>query len=98
MLDADVQKVLVAIGANVTRLRKQKRMTQAQLAEAIDVETNFEQKIEYGTAVSSLSTIVRLAKALGVPVVALFRAAKPRKVGRGRPRGKTSRAGRVRSS
>jgi transcriptional regulator with XRE-family HTH domain len=95
--DDHISALLLTVGANVTRLRKQRGMTQAQLAEAIDVETSYEQKLEYGTAVPSLPALVRLAAALKVPLAALFRASKPRKARAGRPRAtKATRVGAAR--
>jgi transcriptional regulator with XRE-family HTH domain len=95
VVDEDTQTLLRAIGANVTRLRKSRGMTQAQLAEAIDVETNFLQKIEYGTGVPSLSTVARLARVLRVPAAALFRAGRARSARAGRPRAKKKSAARA---
>lgn len=84
--DTDTNEVLETIGANVTRLRKRAGLTQAALAEAVGCETSYMQKIEYGTAMPTLKTLVQVARSLAVPVAALFRATKARPVGRGRPR------------
>jgi transcriptional regulator with XRE-family HTH domain len=61
-------------------------MTQAQLAEAVDCEPSYLQKLEYGSAAASLVMVARLAKHLRAPAATLFRAAKPRRARRGRPR------------
>lgn len=57
------------IGRNVSALRRQRGMTQEQLAEKMGVETSFIGQIEAPNMAKSISldTLFRLARALGVP-------------------------------
>jgi transcriptional regulator with XRE-family HTH domain len=56
----------------VKRLRKQRDLTQAALAKRVGVHRIYVAQIEAGTKTPSLSTLAKLAKALGVPVTALL--------------------------
>ncbi len=55
---------LKQIGQNVKQLRKQTKMTQAQLAERIDKSTNHIAHIEGGAAKMSLDTLLAICYAL----------------------------------
>ncbi len=88
MRDEETARVAEHIGANVRALRVARGLSQEQLAERIEREPNYLQKIEYGAAIPSIPTLVRLARILGVPVGRLFQ---PRRAGRrpvGRPKGR----------
>ena len=52
--------------ANLSKLRKQLRYTQREVAELADLNPNYYAKVERGTSVPSLKTIYKLAKALKV--------------------------------
>jgi transcriptional regulator with XRE-family HTH domain len=54
------------LGVRIRALRELKRLTQAELAEAADVTTNYVGVLERGQKVPTLETLVALAKALGV--------------------------------
>jgi transcriptional regulator with XRE-family HTH domain len=83
--DTDTRAVLIALGANIARLRKKGGLTQAALAERLGCEPSFVQKLEYGDGTPSLPMLVRIAKQFGVKVGVLFRDAKPAPVKKGRP-------------
>lgn len=75
--DAEV-KALVAelqeeFGKRIHFLRRHLDLTQEQLAEAIKKSTNTISMIETGRSGASFPTIARLAKALNVKVIDLFR-------------------------
>lgn len=53
------------IGKNVRVLRKQKRLTQAGLAEKAGISTSFLGHIERGSRVASLETLVSISEILG---------------------------------
>ena len=57
--------LLKAFGANVRRLRFQGGLTQAKLAERVDVELRTVQKFESGEINPPLTTLVRIQAALG---------------------------------
>ena len=60
-----------AMGGRIRQLRKQKRMTQAELAEKVRISTSFMGHIERGTRIASLETLVNLSDALEVSLDAL---------------------------
>lgn len=55
-----------ALGQKVRLLRKQKNMTQEQLAECVGISASFLGHIERGTRVASLETLVALCQTLQV--------------------------------
>lgn len=59
-------------GANLRHYRKAKRLTQADLADKVELSTEMISKIERGIAAPSFSTIERLSEILGVPEVVFF--------------------------
>lgn len=58
----------VLIGLRIKELRIQKRMSQATLAEHIDMSATFISHIEAAKKQASLESLVRIANALGVTV------------------------------
>lgn len=60
------------LASNVYRLRKERGLTQEQLAEAVGVRQPRIAEVERGDANPRLLTLSRLAFALGVPVAALL--------------------------
>ncbi len=63
---------VAAFGLEVRQLRKARRMTLAQLAEASGVSLSHVSAIERGTVNASLDKVTRLADALSVPVAWFF--------------------------
>jgi len=62
----------ILVGRNVQELRKRARLTQAELAERIDVSPEFLSRVERGLKSPSLETVEKIAKALGLQVKELF--------------------------
>lgn len=56
------------LGMNIKKLRKQKKLTQQQLADKIHKGINFTGKIEVAYAKPSLDTIIEIADALAITV------------------------------
>lgn len=54
-----------AMGDRIRKARKEKRMTQEQLAEAAEISTQFVGHIERGTKVPSVKTLHEICQALG---------------------------------
>jgi len=73
---AEVDPPFVLAG-NVYALRRERGLTQAQLAEAVGVHQPRIAEIERGDANPRLDTLAKLARALGVPVAALLHAEAP---------------------
>ncbi len=86
MLEAERQKLLEHIAANVRRLRQQREVTQAVLAERVGVDTRTVQNVECAAVDVTATTLVSIARELGVNVGALVRPARFSKAKRGRPR------------
>ncbi len=60
------------LGRHIQKLRKQKGLTQEQLAEKVRVSEKYIQFIEGATRIPSLKTLYRIANHLGVKVSELF--------------------------
>lgn len=74
---------LDSIGRRVAELRKERRWSQAVLAERMKLSAKYVQRIEAGRENLTVESLLRLADALGVDVVALFETpTMQRKVGR----------------
>lgn len=58
----------VEIGSKIRRLRKRAKLTISQLAELSDLDVSFLNHLELGKRNPTLGTLVKLAKALHVPV------------------------------
>jgi transcriptional regulator with XRE-family HTH domain len=69
----DSAEVCRAVGARARELRLDLGLTMAKFAEQAGLSLGMLSKIEHGQTAPSLSTLVRLASAAGVPVTALFR-------------------------
>ena len=69
--------LLLSLGSHVSELRKQKNLTQAQLAELIQVEPETVSRLERGVAAPSIQRLVILAQALDVSVSRLLTASSP---------------------
>ncbi len=62
----------LAIGLNILHYRKEKGLTQMQLAEKCNISRNFMQRIETATSSCTVNTLIDIADALGVPLKKLF--------------------------
>jgi len=89
MRQPQIESVLQSIAANIRRLRLRRGLTQAQLAEAAEIETRYVQTLETGKANPSAAILVQVGHALGVDAGQLFRAATPVRRPTGHPRGRT---------
>ena len=64
-MDKKLRKI---IGSNLKNERKKQRYTQADIAEAVDVSTNYYATIERGTAIPSLVTLFEIIEFLQVEI------------------------------
>lgn len=62
----------VKIGLNIAYYRKERGLTQLDLAEMSDISRNHLQKVETGNGSASVDTLFNIASALNIPVVKLF--------------------------
>jgi DNA-binding XRE family transcriptional regulator len=60
------------VGANIARLRKQRGMTQVALAAATDMQAPNLSRLEAGRHVPTLDVLLRIARALDVPLPTLL--------------------------
>lgn len=58
---------------NIKRIRKEKKISQEMLAEACETSTSYIGLLETYRNIPKLSTIERIAEALNVPAIELFR-------------------------
>jgi len=58
----------VKLGKNLKRIRTQKGISQGDIARALKVGRSFITNIENGKTNSTLATIAKIAKTLGVPI------------------------------
>lgn len=64
--------IWLAIGLNILHYRKEKGLTQEQLAEKCSISRTYMQKIETAACSCSLDTLIDIAGALDVPLKKLF--------------------------
>ncbi|WP_030659693.1 MULTISPECIES: helix-turn-helix domain-containing protein [Streptomyces] len=62
------------IGARIRAARTDAGLTQEALAERVGIDNKTVHRIEYGTSDPTLSVLLRMADALGVPLTELVRA------------------------
>jgi transcriptional regulator with XRE-family HTH domain len=65
-------KVEKLIGSQIARIRKEREITQAELAEMIDVTVETISRLERGISIPSLKTLENISSALHVPLKDLF--------------------------
>lgn len=71
-MDSKHRKEYVRIGLNILSYRKERGLTQLQLAELASYSRNHIQQIETAGAIPSVEALLDIAEALGVPVGKLF--------------------------
>jgi len=91
MEKAKAATILGYVAANVRRLRLSRGLTQEALAERAGVSTVHVQRVEAGGANVSVTLLVALADALGVPPAQLLKQAKIAERRPGRPKVKRAR-------
>jgi transcriptional regulator with XRE-family HTH domain len=60
------------IGHSIARIRKDRELTQAQLAEMIDTTVETISRLERGVSIPSLKTLVKISRALHIPIKELM--------------------------
>jgi XRE family transcriptional regulator, regulator of sulfur utilization len=61
------------LGKNLTRIRKEKGISQEKLSHLLHIDRSFVSNIENGKTNPTLATIAKLAKAVSVPVNELLK-------------------------
>jgi transcriptional regulator with XRE-family HTH domain len=93
----ETRSVLRDLGLRIRELRRQRELTQEALAEKLGMLTPNYARVEQGRANVTVDTLVRIAHALDVELIELFRAPKDKTVRPGRPPAKKVSRGRSRS-
>lgn len=73
-MEGDLQRI---VGRNIRRLRRERGLSQEELADEIGVHRTFMGGVERGERNLTLQTLERLAERLGVDPVSLLRDADP---------------------
>ena len=60
------------IGLNIMYQRKQRGLTQSELAELADLSPNYLQRVETARSRPSVATLLSISYALKVPIASLF--------------------------
>ena len=71
-MDAQTYEEWKKVGANIRRYRKERHLTQKELAAACGRSTSFIHRIETGVCFCSLDTLSNIADALHVSIRMLF--------------------------
>lgn len=67
------------LGLNITYYRRAKKLTQTELAEKVNVTSNYLSQIERGLKTVSLPTLMDIAEHLGITEMDLFDFRKPKR-------------------
>lgn len=67
-----MNEIVNHIGTKIKQFRKQKGLTQAELAEKINVDPKYISRLETGTSSPSIATIAKLGEVLNVDVFNFF--------------------------
>lgn len=94
MESRDLARVQRDVAVRVAELRRNLGLTQSEFADRALVSAHWVRRIEGGTRDLKMSTLVKLARCLGVDVSELFTRPSSSKAGPGRPKkAKRSRTG-----
>lgn len=66
------EKLRKIIGANLQKARKDKHLTQKDVAEKVGIATNYYATLEQGVAIASLETLYEIFTALDVKASDIF--------------------------
>jgi|CXWL01.1.fsa_nt_gi transcriptional regulator with XRE-family HTH domain len=86
MGDSAAQNLARQVGRRIAELRAKQDLTQEQLSERATVGLRYLQRVEAGEENLTLESVAKLAEVLGVHSRELFKPARSRQPGRGRPR------------
>lgn len=68
-MPAKIEKLL---GSHIARIRKERGLTQADLAELIEVTVETISRLERGVSIPSLKTVENISNALNIPLKDIF--------------------------
>jgi transcriptional regulator with XRE-family HTH domain len=67
-----MEKLAVQIGLQMRAARKSKGMTQSEVSQKASLDQAYISRLENGTAEGSAAQILRIARAIGVPIAQLY--------------------------
>ena len=79
--------VLWLLGRRIQELRREAGYTQERMAERVEMLASNYARIEQGRQNVTVDTLVRVARALDVPIIELFRTPRSTQAKIGRPKG-----------
>ena len=68
----DCEEIYIKIGKNIKKLREKSSLTQEKLAEKAGISQDFLGKIEVGINKPGLKSLIKLSKALNIPLKKIF--------------------------
>lgn len=69
----NTEEVLIKMGQQIKRIRKEQQLSQMQLAEKCNFEKASMSRIESGQSNVTISTLEKISKALSVPIADFFK-------------------------
>ena len=81
----DSERFLDAVGRRIAELRERAHLTQAAVAERVGTTVSNYQRIEHGLQNMTLTTLLRIARAIGVAPMQLLAPTRRVRPRRGRP-------------
>lgn len=82
----DAERLIENVGLRIGELRQKAGLTQADVAERVEMTLTNYQRIEHGLQNLTLKTMVKIANAIDVSVAAFFKAPKKKRAKPGRPK------------
>ena len=67
-----MNEIINQIGKKIKEIRKKTGLTQAELAEKINVDPKYVSRLETGSSVASITTIIKISQALNVEISDIF--------------------------
>lgn len=66
------KSVIIDLGKRISRLRKEKSLTQAQLSDLCEMEESAIRRVELGGTNPTLKTLLRISRGLQIPLKELL--------------------------
>ena len=66
------KSVIIDLGKRISRLRKEKSLTQAQLSDLCEMEESAIRRVELGGTNPTLKTLLRISRGLQIPLTELL--------------------------
>ena len=67
-----MNEIIKQLGIKIKEIRKLNNLTQAELAEKINVDSKYISRLETGTSIASISTLIKISKVLNVELSDIF--------------------------